>query len=88
MSRHHLVFLFFRSGAAFLHEVTLIRMSSSGHRSPAVLEPVGSRPGEAAGLKMKFLVVTGGTMSGLGKGTTISSIGDAFMSRSSCNSEQ
>lgn len=39
------------------------------------MEPVGSSASEAAGLGMKFLVVTGGTMSGLGKGTTISSIG-------------
>ncbi|KAL8270794.1 hypothetical protein Esti_005268 [Eimeria stiedai] len=39
------------------------------------MEPVGCSAAEAAGLNMKFLVVTGGTMSGLGKGTTISSIG-------------
>lgn len=40
------------------------------------MEPVGASSAEAAGLGMKFLVVTGGTMSGLGKGTTISSIGE------------
>lgn len=32
--------------------------------------------GRIDGRKMKFLVITGGTMSGLGKGTVISSIGE------------
>lgn len=57
-------------------------MSFTGQRSPAVLEPVGSGLAEAAVLNVKFLVVTGGTMSGLGKGTTISSIGEFFVCRS------
>ena len=42
-------------------------MSLSGQWTPTA--------SEKAGLAMKYLVVTGGTMSGLGKGTTISSIG-------------